>query len=311
MKRQSIIISLIAAAFLLANKDVFGDTVYVSNGGVNVTSPDPGTVERFAPDATASVFANTSNSPRGLAFDAVGNLFVAYPLQNTIEKFSPTGVDLGAFTTTGLDTPEGLAFDSLGNLYVANLGNKTIRRFSSTGFDLGMFASTGLTSPFGIAFDPVGNLYAANADTGNIEKFNQLGVGSLFASGSSGGQFGLAFDVAGNLYAATGSSVINKFTPAGVRSVFAATTSDPFGLAFDSSGNLYASLQSIDIIEKFSASGIDLGPFATTGLVHPNFIAIQSVPEPATFAIGFLAAATLLVSSSRKRHQKLKKHAVG
>jgi hypothetical protein len=38
------------------------------------------------------------------------NLFVANQTGNTIRMFSPTGVDLGYFATTGLKAPVGLAF---------------------------------------------------------------------------------------------------------------------------------------------------------------------------------------------------------
>ena len=61
---------------------------------------------------------------------------------STIEKFSPTGADLGLFASAGLDLPHGMIFDRAGNLYVANNGNQTIEKFSSAGVDLGVFART-------------------------------------------------------------------------------------------------------------------------------------------------------------------------
>jgi sugar lactone lactonase YvrE len=71
----------------------------------------------------------------------------------------------------------------------------------------------------------------------------------------------LAFDSAGNLYEADrGDNKIWKFTPAGVRSQFASTTSlasSPIGLAFDSAGNLYASLTfPSEAIYKFTPGGV-------------------------------------------------------
>ena len=45
------------------------------------------------------------------------NLFVANQGGNTIREFSPSGVDLGDFATTGLNGPTGLAFDRSGNLF--------------------------------------------------------------------------------------------------------------------------------------------------------------------------------------------------
>ena len=82
------------------------------------------------------------------------DLFVANQTINTIREFSPTGVDLGDFATTGLSSPAGLAFDKGGNLYVSNRGDATIRKFSRSGADLGYFATTGMITPVGLAFSP-------------------------------------------------------------------------------------------------------------------------------------------------------------
>ena len=61
---------------------------------------------------------------------------------STIEKFSPTGTDLGVFASAGLDDPYGIMFDRAGNLYACNRANSTIEKFSPTGADLGV-AHTG------------------------------------------------------------------------------------------------------------------------------------------------------------------------
>src|SRR5439155_871834 len=82
------------------------------------------------PTGAASVFAtNGLNLPRGLAFDAAGNLYVANYGDNTIEKFTPGGVG-SVFASTGLSSPIGLAFDAAGNLYAANSGDNTIEKFT-------------------------------------------------------------------------------------------------------------------------------------------------------------------------------------
>jgi len=59
------------ALMLLAPIASVADTVFVSNAGNN-------TIEKFSPDGAGSVFASTGlNIPLGLAFDNLGNLFVA------------------------------------------------------------------------------------------------------------------------------------------------------------------------------------------------------------------------------------------
>ena len=125
--------------------------LYVSNGSPGETS----SILKFTPDGVGSVFADSGLAiPFGLAFDGAGNLYVANSLSNTIEKFSPTGQDLGVFASTGLDGPLGLMFDSDGNLYVANRDSATIEKFSPTGEDLGVFAHTGGGPHFLAMFRP-------------------------------------------------------------------------------------------------------------------------------------------------------------
>ena len=108
------------------------------------------------------------NGPNGLALDSSGNLYVTTN-SNVIRKFSPSGVDLGVFASTGMNFAMGLAFDSKGNLYVANNGGSTIEKFAPNGTDLGVFAN--VIRPTGLAFDAAGNLYVANVGN-TIERFS-------------------------------------------------------------------------------------------------------------------------------------------
>jgi sugar lactone lactonase YvrE len=89
------------------------------------------------------------------------------------------------------------------------------------------FATTGSANNYGLAFDSAGDLYVAHNNTGTIDRFTPAGVGSVFASGLPDVQ-GLAIDAADNLSAADPShNRIEKFTPGGVASVFANTA--PYG----------------------------------------------------------------------------------
>src|ERR1700722_6008273 len=85
-----------------------------------------------------------------MAFDALGNLYVANFTIGTIEKFAPNGV--GTVFATGLNQPHGLAFDSAGNLSVANTGSGSILAFTPSGVE-SIFASN-LTNPLSLAFAP-------------------------------------------------------------------------------------------------------------------------------------------------------------
>ena len=151
------------------------------NGNLYAANFSGSTVEKFGSNgADLGVFAVVTK-PTGLAFDAAGNLYVSN-FGNTILRFSPNGVPLGTFASTGLNNPEGIAFDAAGNLYAANSGSNTIEKFSPGGFDLGPFTSIGLSGPFGLVFDSTGNLYAVNALTAKIRKILPSGFGFDFAN---------------------------------------------------------------------------------------------------------------------------------
>jgi sugar lactone lactonase YvrE len=212
-------------------------------------------------------------------------LYVANEVNDTIEKFSSTGSDLGIFARHPLAGAAafGLAFDSSANLFVAYANLPTnLSKFSATGAYLFSFAP-GLGYIQGVALDRAGNLYVANTTGNSIEKFSTAGTDlGTFASSGLSEPRGIAFDSAGNLYAAnSGNNAIVKFSPTGTNlgtfaSAPSARLSYPFGLAFDAAGNLYVASLSLNQVEKFSPTGTDLGTFASSGLSSPEGLAFDS-----------------------------------
>ena len=160
--------------------------LFVGNRGT-AGSNNTVTIEKFTPDGVGSVFATTgSGSPTGLAFDSLGNLYLArHSLPSAlIEKFTPDGVkSVFADRSSGLGEPWGLAFDNANNLFVTNISN--------------------------------------NSSQSTIWKFTVGGVRSSFLGPINGfNPQGLAFDSGGNVFVASNGSKIVEFTPAGVSSVF-------------------------------------------------------------------------------------------
>jgi DNA-binding beta-propeller fold protein YncE len=270
----------------------------------------PGAIRDFGPTGTdLGIFATSTLglfNPQGVAFDSSGNLYAANRYSNSIEKISPTGIDLGLFVANaGLNSPFGIAFDNGGNLYAANGDGNSVKKFGPTGTDLGIFATAGVDKPRGIAFDASGNLYVSNVTSdfvnGYVEKFS--------ATGADLGRFalvdnpnGLAFDNHGNLYVANyNNNNILKFSPTGTAlGIFASSSlSQPNGIAFDSSGNLYVANTLSHTVESFSPTGIDLGAFASAGGSGPGptYIAFAPVPEPPSLilaVLGFLGCVSLI-----------------
>jgi DNA-binding beta-propeller fold protein YncE len=193
--------------------------LYVANrsGGVS------GTIDRFTPDGTLSLFSSDMDFPSKLAFDAGGSLYAGMVGNNTISKFNASG-QATVFASSGLNGPIPLAFDQNGYLYVGNTGNSTIMKFGPDGQPQ-LFASSGLY-PYGMTFDNAGNLYVANFGDNTIQKIDPAGHSTIFAGLSSGisAPVDIAFDGLANLYVLNlGNNTIEKFDLAGNGTWFANT----------------------------------------------------------------------------------------
>ena len=132
------------------------------------------------------------NSPKGIALDSTGNLYVADSGNHAIRKITPAGAvttfagltgTSGVTDATGtgarFNTPKAITIDTAGTFHVADSGNHTIRKITSAGIvttAAGLAGSSGNTTgngstarfsnPGGIASTPDGyNLYVA--DTAN------------------------------------------------------------------------------------------------------------------------------------------------
>src|SRR5690606_29546747 len=90
-------------------------------------------------------FAN----PAGMAFDSAGNIYVADPNNNRVQKFTSSGVYLSQFGSFGENgngyffQPTDIAIDSSGNIYVLDSGTSIVQKFNSSGVFQSQFGSQG------------------------------------------------------------------------------------------------------------------------------------------------------------------------
>lgn len=275
------------------------ESLYVSyvGGGIGVFDSLTG--------ANLGLFADGLDSPRGLAFDTQGNLYVANVNSATINKITPNGAVSVFASGGGLNLPFALAIDVSGFLYASNIGDNTISKITPDG-SVSLFAS-GLSQPYGLTFGPDGDLYAANRFDATISRIDAAGTVSLFAGSGMNYPVGLAF-TGGSFYAGnSGSDSITRISSTGTTSAFATAggLSFPMGLAADQAGNLFAANFGAYSISRISQNGA-VSFFANTdggpaGLAFaPNFTSNPNpVPEPGTAAL--LLVGTLLHTTRRRR----------
>ena len=84
----------------------------------------------------------------------------------------------------------------------------------------------------GLTIDASDNVYVAETDTGRVDKFTPAGVESLYAT-LEFGITDLAFDAKGNLFVANASdNTVSEVTPFGAITTFASGLQGADGLAF-------------------------------------------------------------------------------
>ncbi len=172
----------------------------------------------------------TIKSPRGLAIDAKGNVWVAEGGKTVIE-FSETGEyirEIGEWTVEiihkeNLSNPGGVAIDPSGDVWVADTNNNRIVEFSSTGSYMKQFGTVGtgagqFKEPKGIAITKEGYIWVADTLNDRMQKFNSNGeyIGTVGSVGTGNGQFteqrSAVLNSAGSMWVAdTGNNRVQKF----------------------------------------------------------------------------------------------------
>jgi DNA-binding beta-propeller fold protein YncE len=175
----------------------------IGNHRIRRVNLSTGTISTFAgtgepkptPDGAALKDAPL-NSPRTIAFDRSGNLYLALRQGNAIYRIDPKNVtihhvagtgeqgyagDGGAAKAAKLGGPKGLAYSN-GQLYVADTENHVIRRIDLKTGIITTVLGTGergdgpepdprlckLSRPHGVFVDPAGTLYVADSEAFRI-----------------------------------------------------------------------------------------------------------------------------------------------
>src|SRR5439155_1616687 len=181
----------------------------------------------------------------GVAFDSIGNLFVADANDHRVRKIAPDGTistvagdgtpgfrgDGGPASAARLNTPYGIAVDGAGNLYIADLGNNRVRKVTSGGMISTVAGTDRFLAPRNIALDAAGNLCVSEfsgqrirkvAPDGSITTLAGDGHVGFSVEGGPAFQAELSFpavitlDAAGNLYFADSSNHRVRRISAGV-----------------------------------------------------------------------------------------------
>ncbi|MBI3915315.1 MAG: TIGR03663 family protein [Chloroflexi bacterium] len=248
------------------------------------------------------------NFPRGVAFDAQGNMYVADSDNARVQKFDATGKFLLAF---GAKSPDGIspappatftqiwgiAVDRAGNVFVSDTWNHRIQKFDTNGKFIKTWGANGDTrgiakvdpdkfyGPRALAVDAQGNLFVADTGNKRILKFSGNGdpLGQFGGIGSEAGFFqepvGIALDANGNIFVAdTWNLRVQKFDANfnflaewPVQAWDGQSVLNKPYLAADAEGNVFISDPEAHRIVKFSGDGKVQAVWGTIGVDLNSF----------------------------------------
>jgi uncharacterized protein (TIGR03437 family) len=234
----------------------------------------------FSGDGGPAVNAQL-NSPRGLAFDSSGNLYIADALNNRVRMVTAAGIIStfagnglpGAYQTVGdwlpapqgnLHLPSGVAVDQSGNVLIADTSNHSIRKVDASGPYAGLIHTlagdtfpgymgdgllvvanqTEFQSPEDVAVDPSGNIYIADTGNSYIRKITTDGIINAIA-----GNGGIGYTGDGGL--ATGAGLFQ-----------------PYSISVDSAGDVYIA-EAADCRVRMIDTKLDINTIAGNG--SPGF----------------------------------------
>ena len=196
-------------------------------------------------------------SPRSIAIDNSGNIYVADAQNSTIRKVTLGGAvsilagSAGVFgsadgqgTNALFSGPQGIALDTSGNLYVADTGNSTIRKVTQTGLVTPVAGNAGnpgsaegsgtnaqFYAPQGLALDNAGRIYVADTWNHTVRKIGSAGAVTTLAG--SAGVFGSADGTASS-----------------------ASFNCPVGIAVNSSGTIFVTDYNNHTIRQVTSAGV-------------------------------------------------------
>lgn len=146
-------------------------------------------------------------SPRDLAVDKEGNIYVLDSRNNRVQKFNQSGVFITAWGKDGekkgeMHEPCGIDIGPDGNVYIIdtwwNKYKGRVEVYEPTGkFVKELAAEKGMYGPRDLAVDKQGNIYVADTGACKIEKFDKDGksVATFGKRGKNPGEFDEPFGI--------------------------------------------------------------------------------------------------------------------
>ncbi len=165
-----------------------------SAGNLYVADSDKGAVLKYLTSGATITFASNLKSPRGLALDVAGYLYVTEMDGRHVKRIGPAG-DVTLIGEGVWNIPRAVAVDVFGNVFVVDTGLQQVLQITPSGL-ISAIAGTGVNGfsgdggdalsaqlgfPWDIALGPNGSLYIADLANNRIRRLTPGPAGSQAA----------------------------------------------------------------------------------------------------------------------------------
>jgi len=214
-----------------------------------------GPVIAFGP-GTQTTVATGLNSPRGVAVDAAGDIFIADTVNNRVLEIPAHGSGPVPLPTSGLSSPTGLAVDGAGDVFIVDQGNNQVVEVSAYSGTQTTVIS-GLNTPQYVAVDGAANVFVSDYGSNQVVEIPSNGAAQITVGSDLKGPQGLAVDGAGDVFIADyGNNRVVKVSAGGGTETTVVSGLYAEGVAVDAAGDVFITdTKNNRVVEIASAGG--------------------------------------------------------
>jgi len=245
-------------------------------------------------------FASGGASPKSLALDGSGNVWIAnYGTggpTSSVSMITPLGVPAVNSPFSGASYVNGvaaLAVDANNNVWLANQDNNSAMELNATlngptvsiAAVSGPFGAIGLSSPNAVAVDPSSNIWFANNGNDSVTEMPNAGCANpqcvtIYTGGGLNRPAGIALDSSGVAWVAntSGGSVTRIDSAVPPASYTGGGITNPAAIAIDGASNVWVTDSMLGQLSKLSGVGAAISPgsgYSGGGVTGSNADAID------------------------------------
>jgi DNA-binding beta-propeller fold protein YncE len=299
----------------------WGDSFTVSEGSGPISKSAYLIVKDYAPVRSwggKKLFV----SPKALAMDKSGNIYVADESDSLLQKFNLDGLIQKSWGSYGqqfksLKVPSGIAIDNLGNFYVTDKRNSSITKFDKSGQFIKRWSKLDskegeLNGPLGLAVDRNNDVFVVDAGNSRIVKYSSEGVfkKTWGKPGSAQGLFSLPAAVAigkSNDVFVVDQGRVQRFTSDGAfvasfgkRGSAEGEIGRPFGICLDADDYIYLADTGNNRVLKFAPDGLFICQWGGGG------VGVSQLTFPVAVVVTEKGSVFVLESGDNVRVQEFK-----